>query len=52
MVPFKKGMYLYVKVATLGCSIYPKASKAVGCCCLSSLVISLPQSPEQCAAPA
>lgn len=40
------------KVATLGCGIYPKASKAVDCRCLSSLVISLPQSPAQCAAPA
>jgi hypothetical protein len=40
------------KVATLGCSVYPKASKAVDCRCLGSLVISLPQSPAQCAAPA
>lgn len=40
------------KVATLGCGIYPKASKAVDCRCLSGLVTSLPQSPAQCAAPA
>lgn len=40
------------KVTTLGCGVYPKASKAVDCRCLSGLVTSLPQSPEQCAAPA
>lgn len=40
------------KVATLGCSVYPKASKAADCHCLSGLVTSLPQSPAQCAAPA
>lgn len=52
-VPSKLGYHgRTFKVATLGCSVYPKASKAVDCRCLSGLVTSLPQSPEQCAAPA